>query len=147
MTITERELKTGRATAGEELFDSLARFLVVQEHIERRRAELIADQAVAFVVTAATVSVPMMPSDEVDLGLHALILHTRAYAGICQEYAGRFLHHNPAPGGGGRDPEIVAGSARAMKTAGFRVCDELWTVNGENLAQCDSDCGRPYGQA
>lgn len=147
MTVTDHELKTGRALAGETLFDSLAQFLVVQEHIARPRAEMIADQAMAFVVTAATATVPMMPSDEVDLGLHALILHTKAYAEICQTYAGRFLHHNPAPGAGGRDPEMVAGSARAMKAAGFRVLDDLWTFNGENLAQCDSDCGRPYGQA
>jgi hypothetical protein len=34
-----------------------------------------------------------------------------------------------------------------MKTAGFMVFDDLWTVDGANLAQCDSDCGRPYGQA
>lgn len=33
-----------------------------------------------------------------------------------------------------------------MKAAGFHVFDELWTVNGENAAQCDSDCGRPYGE-
>lgn len=87
--------------------------------MERERAELIADQAVAFVITAATATVPMMPSDEVDCGRPALILHTKAYAGIWQAYAGRFLHHNPNPGGGPRDPDIVAGSARAMKAAGF----------------------------
>ncbi|MFZ3592569.1 hypothetical protein [Streptomyces sp. BH104] len=39
----------------------------------------------------------------------------------------------------------VAASARAMKATGFRVFDELWTVNGENLVQCDSDDGRDYG--
>ena len=89
----------------------------------------------------------MVPSDDVDLGLHALILHTKEYAALCEQHAGRFLHHNPKPGGGGRDPEMVAASARAMKAAGFRVHDDLWTHNGENLAQCDSDCGRPYGTA
>ena len=88
----------------------------------------------------------MVPSDEVDLGLHALILHTREYAGICQGYAGRFLHHNPKPGGGPRDPKIVA-AARAMKAAGFHGLRRPVDVNGKNLAQCDSDCGRPYGQA
>jgi hypothetical protein len=81
------------------------------------------------------------------LGLHALILHTKEYAELCDRHAGRFLHHNPKPGGGARDPKQVAASARAMKTAGFMVFDDLWTVNGTNLAQCDSDCGRPYGQA
>ncbi len=42
---------------------------------------------------------------------------------------------------------MVAASAQAMKAAGFMVFDDLWTVDGTNLAQCDADCGRPYGQA
>ncbi|MFI5794020.1 hypothetical protein [Streptomyces sp. NPDC051677] len=147
MTSTANDLKTGRVVAGDELFESLARFVVVHDGQSPERAERIADQAVAFLVTAATATVPMVPSGDVDLGLHALILHTKEYAGLCEQYAGRFLHHNPKPGGGARDPEKVAASARAMKAAGFVVFDDLWTVDGTNLAQCDSDCGRPYGQA
>ncbi|QIQ03901.1 glycine-rich domain-containing protein [Streptomyces liangshanensis] len=147
MTATANDQKTGRTAAGEELFESLTHFVVAHNGRTPERAERIADQAVAFVVTASTATVPMVPSDEVDLGLHALILHTKEYAELCVRHAGRFLHHNPAPGGGARDPERVAASALAMKAAGFMVFDDLWTVNGTNLAQCDSDCGRPYGQA
>ncbi|MGW2520008.1 glycine-rich domain-containing protein [Streptomyces sp. NPDC001617] len=147
MTATANDQKTGRAVAGEELFESLTHFVVVHNGQSRQRAERIADQAVAFLVTAATATVPMVPSDDVDLGLHALILHTREYARLCDRYAGRFLHHNPKPGGGPRDTEKVITSARAMKAAGFMVFDDLWIVDGRNLAQCDSDCGRPYGQA
>ncbi|WAU85577.1 hypothetical protein O1Q96_41295 [Streptomyces sp. Qhu-G9] len=147
MTATASDQKTGRAVAGEELFESLARFVAVHDGQSPERAERIADQAVAFLVAAATATVPMVPSDDVDLGLHALILHTKEYAELCTQHAGRFLHHNPKPGGGARDPEKVAASARAMKAAGFVVFDDLWTVDGTNLAQCDSDCGRPYGQA
>ncbi|MEU4986039.1 hypothetical protein [Streptomyces sp. NPDC021969] len=147
MTATANDQKTGRTVAGEELFESLGHFVVAHNGQSPERAARIADQAVAFLVTASTATVPMVPSDDVDLGLHALILHTKEYAELCDEYAGRFLHHNPRPGGGARDPEMVAASARAMKAAGFMVLDDLWTVNGENLAQCDSDCGRPYGQA
>ncbi|WP_210589661.1 hypothetical protein [Streptomyces sp. GESEQ-35] len=146
MTATANDQKTGRALAGEELFESLAHFVVAHNGQSPERAERIADQAVAFVVTAATASVPMVPSDDVDLGLHALILHTKDYAALCYEYAGRFLDHNPKPGGGSRDPEMVAVSARTMKAAGFMVFDDLWTVDGTNLGQRDSDCGRPYGQ-
>ncbi|MFJ1809065.1 MULTISPECIES: glycine-rich domain-containing protein [unclassified Streptomyces] len=147
MTATANDQKTGRAVAGEELFESLTRFVVIHDGQSPERAERIADQAVAFLVTAATATVPMVPSDDVDFGLHALILHTKEYAGLCERYAGRFLHHNPKPGGGSRDLEKVAASARAMKAAGFVVFEDLWTVDGTNLAQCDSDCGRPYGQA
>ncbi|MFE7533775.1 hypothetical protein ACFU67_05785 [Streptomyces rhizosphaericola] len=147
MTATANDRKTGRTVAGEELFESLTRFVVVHNGQSRERAERIADQAVAFVVATATATVPMVPSDDVDLGLHALILHTKEYTDLCRRFAGRFLHHNPKPGGGGRDPEMVAASAQAMKAAGFMVFDHLWTVEGTNLAQCDADCGRPYGQA
>ncbi|MFF0505878.1 glycine-rich domain-containing protein [Streptomyces fimicarius] len=147
MKVTANGPKTGRAVAGEELFDSLTHFVVAHNGQPYERAERIADQAVAFVVTAATATVPMVPSDDVDLGLHALILHTKEYAELCERFAGRFLHHNPKPGGGARAPERVASSAHAMKAAGFTVFDELWTVCGTNLAQCDADCGRPYGQA
>lgn len=147
MTATMNEQKTGRAVAGEELFESLAHFVVVHNGQSPERAKRIADQAVAFLITAATANVPMVPSDDVDLGLHALILHTREYARLCERYAGRFLHHNPKPGGGPRDLLMVITAARAMKAAGFMVFDDLWTVDGTNLAQCDSDCGRPYGQA
>ncbi|MFI5965131.1 glycine-rich domain-containing protein [Streptomyces asoensis] len=147
MTTTTSDHRTGRAVAGEGLFESLARFVVIHNGQPSERAERIADQAVAFLVTAASATVPMVPSDDVDHGLHALILHTKEYAELCEQYGGRFLHHNPRPGGGGRDPEKVAASARAMKAAGFAVFDDLWTVDGANLAQCDADCGRPYGQA
>jgi hypothetical protein len=96
MTATANDQRTGRAVAGEELFDSLTHFVVTHNGQPRERAERIADQAVAFVVTAATATVPMVPSDDVDLGLHALILHTKEYADLCERFAGRFLHHNPS---------------------------------------------------
>ncbi|MBC9728463.1 hypothetical protein, partial [Streptomyces sp. TRM68367] len=128
MTATANDQKTGRAVAGEELFDSLTHFVVAHNGRPHECAERIADQAVAFLVTAATATVPMVPSDDVDLGLHALILHTKEYAELCKRFAGRFLHHNPKPGGGARDPEKVAASAHAMKAAGFMVFDDLWTV-------------------
>ena len=53
----------------------------------------------------------------------------------------------PRPGGGGRVLEEVQATAHAMKANGFMVLDSLWTVNGENAAQCDSDCGRDYRAA
>ncbi|MVO83973.1 hypothetical protein GPA10_04120 [Streptomyces sp. p1417] len=146
MTVVTNELKTGRALVSEELFGSIAHLVRHQSKHPQDRAEAITDQALAFVATAAQAGVSMMPSDDVDDGLHAFILHTRAYDTFCQKFAGRFLHHNPEPGTGGRTAKAVTASALAVKGAGFLVLDDVWTVNGENTAQCDSDCGRPYGQ-
>ncbi|CAM5562836.1 glycine-rich domain-containing protein [Streptomyces antimycoticus] len=143
MTAVANDQRTGRSLVSEELFGSLAHFVAIHNAQTPERAERIADQAVAFLGTVATATVPMVPSDDVDMGLHAFILHTKAYGEFCDQHAGRFLHHNPAPGGG-RTLEAVTTTAHAMKAAGFMVFDDLWTVNGESAAQCDSDCGRDY---
>ncbi|WP_406254781.1 glycine-rich domain-containing protein [Streptomyces chartreusis] len=146
MTIIDSEVRTGRSLLSAELFDSLTNFITIHDGATPDQAERIADQAAAFLATVAVATVPMVPSDDVDMGLHAFILHTKEYASFCETHAGRFLHHNPAPGAGCRQLEDVQAAAHAMKAAGFHVFDELWTVNGENAAQCDSDCGRPYGE-
>ncbi|MEH0545390.1 hypothetical protein QA802_20625 [Streptomyces sp. B21-105] len=81
--------KTGRAVAGEELSESLARFVVVHNGLSPSAPSGSRIRRSAFLATAATATVPMVPSDDVDLGLHALILHTKEYAGPCERYAGR----------------------------------------------------------
>lgn len=145
MTAVANDQRTGRALISDDLFDSIARFVVQHSGRDRATAERITDQAVAFVATTARATVPMVPSDDVDEGVHAFILHTADYRAFSDEHAGRFLHHNPRPGGGGRTVEAVTATARAMKSEGFMVFDDLWTVDGANAAQCDADCGRPYG--
>ncbi|OEJ24382.1 hypothetical protein AR457_07390 [Streptomyces agglomeratus] len=144
MTAVANDLKTGRELVDETLFGSITNLVVIHDGESKARAELIADQAIAFVATVATATVPMMPSDDVAKGYHAFILHTKAYAEFCDRHAGRFLHHNPAPAPveGGRPLERVTATAHAMKAASFRVFDDLWMVDGTNAAQCDSDDGR-----
>lgn len=146
MTTVANDLRTGRELVDEELFDSVVQFVMHDKQRDMEFAAQVADQAIAFVYVAATSTVPMVPSDDVDEGLHAFILHTPDHHEFCQKHAGRFLHHNARPGVP-RKLEDVQASARAMKAAGFRVIDDRWAVDGENAAQCDSDCGRPYGQA
>lgn len=102
MTIIDSEVRTGRSLLSAELFDSLTHFITVHDGAMPEQAERIADQAAAFLATVAVATVPMVPSDDVDMGLHAFILHTKEYASFCETHAGRFLHHNPAPGGGRR---------------------------------------------
>ncbi|HWU05287.1 MAG TPA: hypothetical protein VN520_02585 [Streptomyces sp.] len=147
MTAVASHQRTGCSLVSDELFSSITEFVVAHFGQDWERARLQTDQALAFVATAATSSVPMMPSDDVDHAFHAFILHTKEYADFCHAHAGRFIHHNPRPGGKGRPFDAVTASARAMKAAGFQVFDDLWTVNGQNAAQCDSDDGRPYGAA
>ncbi|QNE76863.1 hypothetical protein F0344_21600 [Streptomyces finlayi] len=144
MTAISNDLRTGRALVDSELFDSIAEFTMVHFGYDKEKAERATDQAITFLATVATATVKMVPSDDVDGALHSFILHTADYREFCEKYAGRFLEHNPRPGGGGRVPAEVQATAHAIKAAGFMVMDDLWTVNGENAAQCDSDCGRDY---
>ncbi|MEN8652886.1 hypothetical protein ABCR94_20410 [Streptomyces sp. 21So2-11] len=146
MTAVANDLKTGRGLVDETLFGSIANFVMLHDGEPLERAERIADQAIAFVAITDIVDEPMMPSDDVDKGLHAFILHTRGHHAFCYEVAGRFLHHTPAsaPVAGGRPLERVTASAHALKAAGFQVFGDLWEVDGTNAAQCDSDDGRPY---
>lgn len=145
MTTTASTLRTGRSLVGDDLFDSITEFTVTHFGYDRSKAERATDQALAFLATVGTATVKMVPSDDVDGALHAFILHTADYRRFCDTYAGRFLEHNPRPGGGGRVLSEVRATAHAVKARGFQVLDDLWTVNGENGAQCDADCGRDYG--
>ncbi|MEU3047951.1 MULTISPECIES: hypothetical protein [unclassified Streptomyces] len=144
MTATANDLRTGRALVGSDLFDSIAEFTATHFGYDLEKAERATDQALAFLATVGTATVKMVPSDDVDGALHSFILHTADYREFCEKYAGRFLEHNPRPGGGGRVLEEVRATAHAIKANGFRVLDALWIVNDENAAQCDSDCGRDY---
>ncbi|MCX5412240.1 hypothetical protein [Streptomyces sp. NBC_00059] len=145
MTAVQSSQRTGRSLVSDELFSSITEFVVSHFHQDWDRARLQTDQAIAFVATAAIASTPMVPSDDVDYAFHAFILHTKEYAEFCEQHGGRFIHHNPRPGDNGRSVGAVAASAHAMKAAGFQVFDGMWTVDGQNAAQCDSDDGRPYG--
>ncbi|MFI8422338.1 glycine-rich domain-containing protein [Streptomyces sp. NPDC085479] len=147
MTATANDLRTGRALVSSDLFDSIAEFTVIHFGYDREKAERATDQALAFLATVGTATVKMVPSDDVDGAVHAFILHTPDYREFCHKHAGRFLEHNPRPGGGGRALEEVQATAHAIKANGFMVLDALWNVNGENAAQCDSDCGRDYRAA
>lgn len=104
MTAVANDQRTGRALISDDLFNSITLFVVQHSGRDRATAERITDQAVAFVATAARATVPMVPSDDVDEGVHAFILHTADYAEFSDKYAGRFLHHNPRPGRRRPDP-------------------------------------------
>lgn len=101
MTAITNDLRTGRALVESELFDSIAEFTVLHFGYDQEKAERATDQALAFLATVGTATVKMVPSDDVDGALHSFILHTADYREFCEKYAGRFLEHNPRPGGGG----------------------------------------------
>lgn len=111
----------------------------VPESVARR----IVGQAAAFI--AASGRQPgqaLAPSELVDYGWHAFILHTVDYAEFCQRVASRFVHHVPTdeddamPGGAHFTRERTLA---AIAAAGYAVDEELWPDMAD-CTQCHAGC-------
>jgi hypothetical protein len=85
----------------------------------------------------------LAPSELVDAGWHAFILHTRDYADFCHRVAGRYLHHVPTGGDpvkhGERAHATLSRTVEAIRNAGFVVDPDLWPANA-NCSQCKNGC-------
>ncbi|MGW7492415.1 glycine-rich domain-containing protein [Streptomyces sp. NPDC054786] len=104
-------------------------------------AERIADEGLKFVaVCAATPDAPLAPSRVVDEGWHALILHTKVYAGLCASIGG-FIHHYPGYDPKNYDPMILVRTQDAIRAAGYDVDEELWgSPPGDQLVTVAAKC-------
>ena len=127
-----------------EVADRLTRRITTDHaDIDRATARRIVGQAAAFI--AASGQQPgrdLAPSELVDYGWHAFILHTVDYAAFCERVAGRFVHHVPTdedeqtPGGATTTRERTVA---AIAAAGYRVDAELWRSTA-NCNQCHAGC-------
>ena len=112
---------------------------VTTDHPEMNEetARRIVGQAAAFIATSGQQpGHSLVPSELVDYGWHAFILHTVDYTDFCQKTVGRFVHHVPTdedeqtPGGAAA---ARARTVAAIQTAGYTVDAEL----GESAADCN----------
>src|SRR5215471_9546716 len=72
-----------------------------EEDMDVASAERILNEALGFLRCLADhPEAALSPSPLVDIGWHTFIVYTREYAAFCDQYAGRFIHHEP-----GDDPE------------------------------------------
>lgn len=95
MTVTT-ERAAGRSLITPVLFDRLTQRITTDHpDITQADAERILDQALAFLATCATSTIPLGPSDIVDIGWHTFLLYTGEYADFCTKVAGRYIHHAP----------------------------------------------------
>jgi hypothetical protein len=122
------------------LFGKLADRVVTDTRHDRDTAERIVEQTIAFL--AACARYPdghLSPSETVDAGWHAFVLHTADYAEFCQRIAGRFIHHRPndrseaAP-----DQQAIGVTIAAMRAAGLPVDPALWVFSAV-CSQCCAD--------
>ncbi|MFD3727862.1 glycine-rich domain-containing protein [Streptomyces sp. NPDC058671] len=98
------------------------------------RASRIVVEALKFVHAASLFPlVRISPTEEVDEGWHALILHTHLYATLCSRL-GRTVHHFPErPEAARPDPDILTRTMALIEQAGYNVDAELWTGRQESL--------------
>lgn len=90
-------------------------------------ATRVVSEALKFVDAAAKFpTVRITPSQVVDEGWHALILHTRPYTELCGRL-GRFVHHYPErPDPERFDPYALARTVALIEEAGHSADRELW---------------------
>ena len=107
----------GDESAAEELFGELMRWL----YLCARASE----------PGTSRVTLSMYPEIlGIDDMWHIFVLHTRDYADFCARYFGRFIHHDPAPIDGSREPGEDEVNAELERFLSF-LYDEL----GETTVQ------------
>ncbi|MBD0747075.1 hypothetical protein [Streptomyces sp. CBMA152] len=104
-------------------------------------AQRIVTEAIKFVAAAAQFpTVKITPSDIVDEGWHALILHTNLYEKLCDRL-GRFVHHWPErPDRERHDPHALTRTVALIEQAGYGVDCELWTGPTTALVAVAANC-------
>ena len=145
MTAVLPPVTAGRSLVSPDLFDRLSQRIVAEEKFDRELADRVVDQALAFLAACAVnTGAPLAPSELVDIGWHAFILHTRDYEAFCQRIAGRFLHHVPteqedsASEGSGAHAVRVR-TMTAIVGAGFALDVDLWQAAS---GKCTVDCSQ-----
>jgi hypothetical protein len=117
--------------------------------VDEGTAERLVVEALKFVDTAARFpTVKITPSQVVDEGWHALILHTHPYRKLC-ERLGRYVHHYPErPDPGRFDPDALARTVALIEQAGHAADRDLWLAPDMALVGVAADCShtpRPGG--
>ncbi len=152
MTTTEIELRTPavshlgseaciRDLIASSLFDKLTLRVIADENCDQDTADRIIEQALAFLVTCARYpDAYLSPSQTVDAGWHAFILHTADYAEFCHRVAGRFIHHRPnQPGESASEQQVIGVTIAAMRDAGLSLDPDLWVPRAV-CSQCYQGC-------
>ncbi|MFJ7588215.1 hypothetical protein ACIQZO_12695 [Streptomyces sp. NPDC097617] len=95
--------------------------------VEQELAVRIVDEALKFVAAATQATGRhLRPSKTVDMGWHALILHTAMYRELCSA-AGRFVDHRPeGPDTLRRDADTLDLTMDAIREAGYEPDAYLW---------------------
>src|ERR1700744_1805154 len=85
-----------KGVVDQQLWERLVNRVIKDGDIQRRLAERIVNQALAFLLLCAREpDGKFSPSPLVDIGWHTFILYTKAYADFCDKVGAGFIHHAP----------------------------------------------------
>jgi anti-sigma regulatory factor (Ser/Thr protein kinase) len=132
---------TAQELIAPDLFCKLTYRVMADDGHDEDTAERIIEQTLAFLTACARYpDWHLSPSETVDAGWHAFILHTADYAEFCDRIAGRFIHHRPnGPGGAASEQQAIGATIAAMRDAGLAVDPDLW-VPRIACSQCYQGC-------
>lgn len=144
----------------EDEVDRVARLVVRDnEGVEgQEMAVEIIDEALKFMAAAAKNRKEgrrLRPSRIVDMGWHAIILHTEVNAQVCNKL-GRFIHHRPeGPETLRRDATALDETTAAIREAGYEPREYYWGARGDTEikggdcmhSECTGDGGCTAPQA
>ena len=86
--------------------------------VDAAEAEALFEDAVAWLWLATRPDAPPLsiiePLRIVDEMWHEFLLHTTRYAGFCERWFGRYVHHEPTPAGQGRAGDPLGAQVRAQ---------------------------------
>jgi hypothetical protein len=104
-------------------------------------AALLFQDLKRFLALCAGTSVPLAPPRIVDQAWHQFILFTRDYAAFCNEFCGRFIHHQPAnPIADEMDYSDQRHRTRDLATAVFGSLSSYWK-DQPGAGNCTHNCG------
>lgn len=102
----------------------------------------VVEESLKFVAACAhNPGAGLAPSRIVDEGWHALILHTRTYADLCDSLGGAFVHHVPGYDPTCYDPPILDRTRELIGELGWVADPELWgPPSDRTLASVAAKC-------
>ncbi|MFZ3556486.1 MULTISPECIES: glycine-rich domain-containing protein [unclassified Streptomyces] len=102
----------------------------------------IVEEAIKFVAACAkNPDTGLAPSRIVDEGWHALLLHSAAYAKLCADLRGDFVHHYPGYDPTHYDPAILNRTQATIAVLGWEPDAELWSApSDETLVSVAAQC-------
>ncbi|WP_067825225.1 glycine-rich domain-containing protein [Actinomadura kijaniata] len=130
-----------RELISRDLYAKLVARVTEDEDVSHERAQRIVTQALIFLKACAdNPGRNLSPTEAVDPGWLAFILHTEEYAAFCDTYAGAFIHHRPVCNDDIRSGATLGSTVDAIKSTGYPIDWELWTVDAANCNQCCAGC-------